>query len=68
MKPQEYEDFKRNVFSCLKDLTSHDPKLREEKSLRILEIGAGIGRSLLTCACKFVDSFLLVLSLWYKYT
>lgn len=43
MKPQEYEDFKHKVFTCLKDLTSHDPKLKEEKSLRILEIGAGIG-------------------------
>lgn len=43
LKTQEYEDFKRQVFTCLKDMTSHDPKLQEEKSLRILEIGAGVG-------------------------
>lgn len=43
LKQEDYDNFKKTAFSALKDLTSHDPKLREEKTLRILEIGAGVG-------------------------
>lgn len=43
MKTQEYEDFKSTAFASLKEMSSHDPKLKEEKTLRILEIGAGVG-------------------------
>ncbi|KAG0718005.1 Methyltransferase-like protein 7A [Chionoecetes opilio] len=43
IKSEDYEAFKRTVFASLKDMTSQDPKLQEEKTLRILEIGAGVG-------------------------
>ena len=43
MKQEDYEAFKKTVFTSLEEITSNDPKLREEKTLRILEIGAGVG-------------------------
>lgn len=43
LKQEDYDNFKKTAFAGLKDLISSDPKLREEKTLRILEIGAGVG-------------------------
>lgn len=46
LKQEDYDNFKKTAFAGLKDLISSDPKLREEKTLRILEIGAGVGACL----------------------
>ncbi|XP_068249229.1 thiol S-methyltransferase TMT1A-like [Palaemon carinicauda] len=39
----KYKEYREKLVAPLRDLESHDPELRKEKSIRILEIGAGCG-------------------------
>ncbi|XP_068249230.1 thiol S-methyltransferase TMT1A-like [Palaemon carinicauda] len=40
---EKYEKFRMELVAPLKSLVSHDPELRKEKSIKILEIGVGCG-------------------------
>ncbi|XP_066946834.1 thiol S-methyltransferase TMT1A-like [Macrobrachium rosenbergii] len=46
IKDPKYEEYRKHLVAPLKDLESHDPELRKEKSIRILEIGVGCGNNL----------------------
>ena len=37
-------ELKKDFFSSLSSITSHDPKLRKDKKIKILEVGVGTGR------------------------
>lgn len=37
------EEIKKDLFSSLSSITSHDPELRKKNAIRILEIGVGTG-------------------------
>lgn len=39
------EELKKDFFSSLTSVTSHDPKLRKENKIKILEIGVGTGKN-----------------------
>ncbi|CAN7989164.1 unnamed protein product [Ixodes hexagonus] len=43
IKRDEFERIRREVLSPLNDLVSHDPALRKDGFVRVLEIGAGFG-------------------------
>ncbi|XP_064091061.1 thiol S-methyltransferase TMT1A-like [Macrobrachium nipponense] len=40
---EKYDNMKREFFKPLSDMASHDPELREENSIKILEVGVGSG-------------------------
>ncbi|XP_066990092.1 thiol S-methyltransferase TMT1A-like [Macrobrachium rosenbergii] len=42
-KFEKYDDMKREFFKPLSEMASHDPGLREENSIKILEVGVGSG-------------------------
>ena len=42
-KDDKYEEFKKLLFEPMASLESHDPKLKEQKALKILEVGVGSG-------------------------
>ncbi|XP_066946988.1 thiol S-methyltransferase TMT1A-like [Macrobrachium rosenbergii] len=43
---KKYEQFRLKLVAPLKSIVSHDPALRKEKNIRILEIGVGCGDNL----------------------
>lgn len=38
------EELKKDLFSSLGSITSHDPQLRKANGIKILEIGVGTGK------------------------
>ncbi|XP_068249227.1 thiol S-methyltransferase TMT1A-like [Palaemon carinicauda] len=43
IKGSKYNEYREKLVAPLRDLESHDPELRKEKSIKILEIGVGCG-------------------------
>ncbi|KAG0726208.1 Methyltransferase-like protein 7A [Chionoecetes opilio] len=42
-KDAKTEEMKKDIFSTINTVTSHDPELRKQKAIKILEIGVGTG-------------------------
>ena len=45
-KQAKSEEVKKDLFRSLSTLSSHDPQLRKESKIKILEIGVGTGELL----------------------
>ena len=45
-KDFKYEEIKKEHFKSLHDIVSQDPTLRQEKSIKILEVGVGTGKKI----------------------